>query len=167
MPAPADRAAPFAALPSASDNPPGRPRIRLSASRVCDSSSGLERIITTESARTGLPGWIMIRSMRPAVCAGITIVSSGTSVPIPLTSSTIGPRRTVPGQRVDPGTPGAAGFNLPSATVVPPITPAIITTATVHRMAFFLPTFLRCMSIWIPGLRKGTAPANCGFGVTL
>ena len=71
-------------------------------------------IMTTELALTGVPGRIRIRSTRPSVTAVISMVSSGTSVPRPRTSRTIGPRFTVSGQTVDSSTPGAAGFSLVS-----------------------------------------------------
>ena len=39
-------------------------------------------------------------------------MSSGSSVPVPFTSRSMGPRFTVPGQIVAHSTEGAAGFNL-------------------------------------------------------
>ena len=59
-----------------------------------------------------------MRSTRPAVDAGIHRVSSGTSVPVPRTWRTIGPRSTTPGQTVPFSTDGAAGFSLDTKTVI-------------------------------------------------
>ena len=85
---------------------------------VVFSNSGLERTITTESAVTSVPGRIRMRSMRPSVRAVISIVSSGTSVPSPRTSRSMGPRFTASGQRVDISTPGAAGLSFASPIVM-------------------------------------------------
>jgi len=51
-----------------------------------------------------------MRCTRPSVVAGMSMVSSGTSVPRPRTSSTMGPRFTVSIQTVDRSMPGAAGL---------------------------------------------------------
>src|ERR1700741_2941739 len=81
----------------------------------------------TVSGVTQLPGRITILSTRAAVCAGIQWMSSGTSVPRPRTSRSIGPRFTVSGQIVEASTEGAAGFSRDNARV----TPAQASTATV------------------------------------
>ena len=102
-----------------------------------------------------MPGRIRIRSTRPSVRAVISIVFSGTSVPSPRTSRSIGPRRTVSGQSVDISTPGAAGFNFASPMVIPTPATANTTSVIASRIAFFLPTPLRCISILISGGWKG------------
>ncbi len=99
--------------------------------------------MTTESAFTGVPGLIRMRSIRPSVCAVISSVSSGTSVPKPRTSRSMGPRFTVSGQSVDISTPGAAGFSLASPTVMPTPAAATNTIPAVHRIAFRFPAPLR------------------------
>ena len=82
----------------------------------------------TVSGITSAPERRRIRSTRPAVVAGIQRVSSGTSVPVPRTWRTIGPRLTTSGQSVALSTEGAAGFSVDTKTVtrrmaVSPATP--------------------------------------------
>ena len=63
----------------------------------------------TESGVTSAPGSITILSTFPSVVAGIQRIFSGTSVPRPRTSRTIGPRRTVSMYRASRSTRGADG----------------------------------------------------------
>ena len=65
-----------------------------------------------------MPGLSTIRSTRPIVVAGIQRMFSGTSVPSPRTSRTIGPRLTVSIQTVARSTLGAAGFRRDSPSVM-------------------------------------------------
>src|ERR1022692_949837 len=74
------------------------------------SSSGLVITIMTVLALTGTPGFTIIFFTVDSVVAVSNTVSSGTRVPRPRTSRTIGPRLTVSGQRVESSTPGAAGL---------------------------------------------------------
>ena len=73
-------------------------------------------------AATTVPGRSTIRSTRPIVVAGIQRMSSGTSVPRPRTSRSIGPRLTVSIQTVARSTPGAAGFRRETPSVMRPTT---------------------------------------------
>ena len=58
-----------------------------------------------------------MRSIRPAVTAEIQRICSGTRVPVPRTSRSIGPRFTVSVQSVARSTVGAAGLRWPKPTV--------------------------------------------------
>ena len=137
-----------------------------SALRRSVSSSWLVKIITTESALTGVPGRIRMLFTLPSVVAGISIVSSGTSVPRPRTSRVIGPRFTVSRHTTDKSTDGAAGFkpahpNGSSADCRIRTIPTMI-----RRIIRFLPASLRCISIWVPvPLRHGACQSS--FSVTL
>ena len=82
----------------------------------------------TDSAVTAAPGSMTIRSTFPSVVAGIQRISSGTSVPVPRTWRTIGPRRTVSMYTVFRSTRGAAGCSCCTPNV-------ISTSATVARTA--------------------------------
>ena len=74
----------------------------------------------TLPAATTVPGRRQIRSTRPIVVAGIQRMSSGTSVPRPRTSRSIGPRLTVSIQTVARSTLGAAGFSRDTPSVMRP-----------------------------------------------
>ena len=80
----------------------------------------------TVSAFTGAPGLTSTRSTRALVLAAIHWISSGTSVPCPSTSRTMGPRRTVSIQTVPRSTLGAAGRSCrrPTLTATSAVTPA-------------------------------------------
>jgi len=82
-----------------------------SASRACSSSSGLLSSRITESAFTKVPGRMRIRSTRPSAAAGIQRTSSGTRVPRPRTSRSIGPRLTASIRTPERSTLGAAGLS--------------------------------------------------------
>ena len=125
------------------------------------SSSGLVMIMTTVSALTGVPGFTRIRCTVESVVAVMSMVSSGTKVPRPRTSRSMGPRLTVSGHRVESSTPGAAGLRLRAQRQAPArATRARVITMTVTIVLRFR-TPLRCMSIGlISGLYRGTAPAN-------
>jgi hypothetical protein len=71
------------------------------------------------SASTRVPGCITTRSTRPSVAAGIQRISSGTSVPMPRTWRTIGPRLTVSKTTDARATFGAAGLRRDTPSVVP------------------------------------------------
>src|ERR1700738_1833658 len=111
------------------------------------------------SGCTKCPGRITILSTRAAVCAGIQWMSSGTKVPRPRTSRSIGPRFTVSGQIVEPSTDGAAGFRRDNARV----TPAQSSTATVTyaiRLIFLARAFDGLwISIVFVHLENRTQPA--------
>ena len=88
-----------------------------------------------------------MRSTRPSVVAVISMVSSGTRVPRPRTSRSIGPRLTVSGHSVDISTPGAAGFRLAQPDCDPEADPATTRIKTMSRMTFFFRASLRGMSM--------------------
>ena len=77
------------------------------------------------SAFSGVPASRLRCTICPSVAAGIKRMVSGTKVPSPRTSRSIGPRFTVSVHTVALSTLGAAGFNRESAYV----TSGIRTTA--------------------------------------
>ena len=77
-----------------------------------------------------------MRSMRPWTVPEIQRMSSGTSLPAPRTSRTIGPRFTVPNQTVLAGAVGEAGLR-PLTTKVIATTAAPPSTASTIRRIFF------------------------------
>ncbi len=81
-----------------------------------------------------------MRSTRPAVVAGIQRVSSGTSVPVPRTWRTMGPRFTTSGQSVALSTEGAAGFSCETNTVTRRMTVSPATPYAARFIFFFLIT---------------------------
>ena len=74
----------------------------------------------TESGFTGAGGRKTHLSTCASVCAAIHRMSSGTSVPNPRTSLTMGPRFTVLDQIVFGSTCGGAGCSVDSPYVTPP-----------------------------------------------
>src|ERR1035437_3156948 len=107
--------------------------------------------MTTESALTGVPGEIRMRCTLPSVVAGMSMVSSGTSVPRPRTSSTIGPRFTTSIQTVDRSIPGAAGFKCARPMVIARMAASTTTPIEIRRISLFLAASLRGMSISMSG----------------
>ena len=114
---------------------------------VLVSSSGLVRIMITESAFTSVPGRIRMRCTLPSVVAGTIMVFSGTRVPSPRTSRVIGPRLTVSFQTTEPSTVGAAGFSRLSAYEVPTTTMIPNTIIRIRRISRLRLASLRGMSI--------------------
>src|SRR5579872_4543291 len=114
------------------------------------SSSWLVSVMMIESALTGVPGRIKMRSTLASVVAGMSMVSSGTRVPNPRTSSTMGPRLTVPGQSVDISTLGAAGLSRDSPIVTAGIAASRTTPAMIPRTIFLRRTPVRGLSIAFP-----------------
>src|ERR1700680_4255065 len=74
-------------------------------------------------------------------------MSSGTSVPKPRTSRSMGPRLTVSGQIVEPSTDGAAGFNRESASVTPAQSSTAAVTYRILLIFFARALDGRCISI--------------------
>src|SRR5262245_30074719 len=87
-----------------------------------------------------------ICSTRPSVAAGIHFTSSGTSVPLPRTCRSIGPRLTASTQTPARSTPGAAGFRResPSVIAIRPTSPTVAIVICFLRL--FLSASLRGMS---------------------
>src|SRR5215470_10839247 len=111
----------------------------------------------TEFGFTNAPGRRTIRSTRESVRAGIQRISSGTSVPRPRTSRSIGPRFTTSVQTVPRSTDGAAGRSRESPLVTPAIKSAATLTYTILLILLALAfdglgmsiAFLTiCSSVW-------------------
>jgi hypothetical protein len=97
-----------------------------SASSAASSRSELDSSRITVSAFTTAPGFTGTFSTRALVLAASHWISSGTRVPCPSTSRSMGPRRTVSIQTVPFSTEGAAGRSRrrPTLTPITTITPA-------------------------------------------
>ncbi len=81
--------------------------------------------------------------------AGIQIMSSGTRVPRPRTSRTMGPRFTESIQTVARSTVGAAGFSFESRQLIAPTAATVSVRMMIRRIIFFFATPSRFTSIAI------------------
>ena len=115
-----------------------------SASSACSITSGLDSSINTVPGSTCAPGRRGIRSTRPAVSAVIRRICSGTRVPGPLTSRSIGPRFTVSVHRPERSTTGAAARSLERPNVI--AASAAATLTPMIRLRFRVFRGLRGMS---------------------
>src|ERR1700724_1922926 len=85
-------------------------------------------------------------------------MSSGTSVPKPRTSRSMGPRLTVSGQIVEASTDGAAGFNRESASVTPAQSSTAAVTYRILLIFFARALDGRCISIlFVPPVKSHAA----------
>ncbi len=96
----------------------------ISAFLTACCKSGLTSSRMTVPGFTWAPGRSTMRSTRPEAVDVTHLISSGTSVPGPRTSRTMGPRLTVPNHSVSPGTLGAAGCRRLTAMLMPMTTTA-------------------------------------------
>ena len=93
--------------------------------------------VTTDPGSTAAPGRMTIRSTVPSVVAGIQRIASGTSVPVPRTWRTIGPRSTVPRYTVSRSTFGAAGSSCDTPIVTRMTASAAPAPYPPRRILFF------------------------------
>ena len=103
-------------------------------------SSGLLSSRITVSGFTSAPGRRRIRSTRPCVVVLIHRMSSGTSVPEPRTSRSIGPRLTVSTQTAARSTDGAAGFSRDTPMVIRMMTTSADVAMAARLIFFFFAT---------------------------
>ena len=93
----------------------------LASSSIC----GLLNTSRTVSGFTSSPECVRIFATWLSKAAGIQMMSSGTSVPKPRTSRSIGPRFTESIHTVARSTVGAAGFRSESLQVITPTAIAV------------------------------------------
>src|SRR6266545_1263495 len=110
-------------------------------------SSGLLISRMTVSGVTATPARAGMRSTRPSTGREMTRMSTGTRVPVPRTSTTIGPRVTWPVKRVCLSTTGAAGSRREMPTVIVTTTIAIASIKRLRRMRRFSACPVRGLSI--------------------
>src|SRR5205807_8400711 len=126
----------------------------------------------TSPGSTFVPGQIKIFSTLPSVFAGIQRISSGTSVPRPLTCLTIGPFVTVSIHTLERSTLGAAGFKRDKANVARIKPTALAEIIKMRRFRFFAATPSRGTSmeerlgVKPLGLTMVESSSFCGRGVT-